>query len=169
VFVLELRNKHPRQQGDIGESVALNWLMQAGYGAWLPFGHSPDCDLIAQTKDGLLRVQVKTSTLFRKERWVVAICTRGGNRSWNGIVKRFDQSRYDHLFVVVADWRCWFIPAEEIEARSAICLGGPKYSQFEVSPPQPLRADEPPQLQISGGDRIRTCVGRANAFTAHLL
>jgi hypothetical protein len=140
VFVLELRHRHSRQQGDIGESIALAWLMQAGYGVWLPFCHSPDCDLIAQADAKLLRIQVKTSTLFRNDRWVVAICTRGGNRSWNGIIKQFDQSRYDYLFAVVADWRCWFIPSAEIEARSAISLGGPKYSEFEVSPPPPPKS-----------------------------
>lgn len=120
----------------------MNWLMQAGHGIWLPFGHSPDCDLIADKDGCLLRVQVKTSTLNRNGRWLVAVCTRGGNRSWNGVVKRLDESRYDRLFVVVADWRCWFIPADAVEGRSGISLGGPKYSEFEVpAPPPMLRLD----------------------------
>jgi hypothetical protein len=112
--------------------------MQQDYGVWIPFGHSPDCDLLAQRENKLLRIQVKTSTCFRNDRWVVATCTRGGNRSWNGIVKRLDDSRFDHLFVVTGDWRCWFIPAGAVDGRSAICLGGPKYSEHEVRPPQPL-------------------------------
>jgi hypothetical protein len=107
--------------------------VQAGYNLWIPFGHSPDADLIAEDEKGrMLRVQVKTSTVFRKNRWEVAICTRGGNRSWDGIVKRLDRKRYDLLFVVVADGRAWCIPSTEMEARSAIRLGGPKYSRFEV-------------------------------------
>lgn len=123
----------------------MNWLMHAGYGLWLPFGHSPDCDLIAEKGGRLLRVQVKTSTLIRNDRWLVAVCTRGGNRSWNGIVKRLDETRYDHLFVVVADWRCWFIPAHAVEGRSGISLGGPKYSEFEVPAPPPM-----PRLEAVG-------------------
>ncbi len=138
VFVIELRQKHPRKQGDIGEAIAVSWLAQTGYGVWIPLGHSPDCDLIAQRDEELLRIQVKTSTLYRKDRWMVAICTRGGNQSWNRVVRRFDQTRYDRLFVVVADWRCWFIPSSAIEARSGINLGGPKYSEFEVRPPHPM-------------------------------
>jgi hypothetical protein len=105
--------------------------------------NSPDCDLLAQQDDRLLRIQVKTSTLFRKGRWSVSICTRGGNQSWNGIVKRLEHTRYDYLFVVVANWTFWFIPSSEVDARTGINLGGPKYAGFQVDPPQPIsvRAD----------------------------
>jgi Holliday junction resolvase-like predicted endonuclease len=99
---MQLRQRNPRRQGDIGESLAAAWLTQAGYRLWIPFGHSPDADLIAEDEERrLLRVQVKTSTVFRDDRWAIAICTRGGNQSWNGIVKRLDSTRYDYLFVVV--------------------------------------------------------------------
>jgi Holliday junction resolvase-like predicted endonuclease len=63
---MELRQANPRKQGDIGEGIAAAWLMQQGYGVWIPFGHSPDCDLLAQKEGKLLRIQVKTSTLFEK-------------------------------------------------------------------------------------------------------
>jgi PD-(D/E)XK nuclease superfamily protein len=135
---MELRQTNPRKQGDIGEGIAAAWLMQQGYGVWIPFGHSPDCDLLAQRETKLLRIQVKTSTLARKDRWTVATCTRGGNRSWNGIIKKLEGARFDYLFVVVGDWRCWFIPARAVDGRSGITLGGPKYSEFEVAPPMPL-------------------------------
>lgn len=134
---VELRQANPRRQGDIGEAIAASWLVQAGYGVWVPFGHSPDCDLLADRSGEIARVQVKTSTLTRNGRWLVAICTRGGNQSWNRVIKRLDQRRYDYLFVVVGDWRCWFIPAGAITAGSCITLGGPKYSEFEIAPPQP--------------------------------
>lgn len=137
---MELKQANPRRQGDIGEGIAISWLIQQGYGVWIPFGHSPDCDLLAQKERQLLRIQVKTSAHFRKDRWVVATCTRGGNQSWNGIIKKLEESRFDYLFVVTGNWRCWFIPAKEVHGRSGICLGGPKYSEFEVSAPQPLAA-----------------------------
>ena len=136
---MDLRQANPRRQGDIGEGVAAAWLMQQGFGLWVPFGHSPDCDLLAQQGDRLLRVQVKTSTRLQNHTWVVATCTRGGNRSWNGVIKRLEERRFDYLFVVVGDWRCWFIPSSEVDGRSGIRLGGPKYAKFEVTPPAPLR------------------------------
>ena len=116
----------------------MEWLVWHGYSLYLPVGHSPDVDLIAGDGDVLLRVQVKTSMRWHDGRWEVMVCTRGGNRSWNGSVKRFSASRCDRLFVLVADGRRWFVPADEVEAASKLRLGGPKYARFEVEPGRPL-------------------------------
>jgi hypothetical protein len=124
---------NPRRQGDIGEAAAIAWLTRAGFGVWIPLGHSPDADLIAQREDRLLRIQVKTSTALRNDRYEVSLATKGGNRSWSGPVKTIDPSRYEYLFVLVADGRQWFIPATEIAAKTMLLLGGPKYAAFEVS------------------------------------
>jgi hypothetical protein len=128
----------PRKQGDLGELSALEWLVTHGYGIYLPYGHSPDCDLLAEDGSTVLRVQVKTSTVFANNRWAVTVCTRGGNRSWSGLVKRLDASRIDYLFVLVGDGRRWFIPANAIGAGTAVHLGGPKYAEFEVDRGRPL-------------------------------
>ena len=114
------------------------WLGSLGAAVFMPVFHSPDFDLVADLGDGLERIQVKTSTQYRDRRWEVTLCTRGGNRSWNGVVKILDPSRYDHLFVLVADGRRWFIPAAAVAGGSHITLGGPKYSEYEIEPGQPL-------------------------------
>jgi hypothetical protein len=128
----------PRRQGDLGELSAMEWLGSQGYGVCFPIGHSPDYDLIADDGEALLRVQVKTATGYRKRRWEVAICTRGGNQSWNGLVKRFSSTRCDLLFVLVGDGRRWAIPSDVVEGGTGIVLGGPKYAEFEVEPGRPL-------------------------------
>jgi hypothetical protein len=130
--MLELRQANPRRQGDIGEATAIAWLTRAGFGVWVPLGHSPDADLIAQEGGRLFRVQVKTSTAWRNDRYEISLATKGGNRSWSGCVKTIDAERYEYLFVLVADGRQWFIPAAAIEAKTMILLGGPKYAAFEV-------------------------------------
>jgi Holliday junction resolvase-like predicted endonuclease len=127
-----------RRQGDLGELSALEWLGTHGYGVWMPIGHSPDCDLIAEHGERLLRVEVKTTTRYRLDRWEVMVCTRGGNRSWNGVVKRFGASRCDWLFVLVGDGRRWFIPATGVDGGSGLRLGGPKHARFEIDPGRPL-------------------------------
>lgn len=127
-----LRQANPRRQGDIGEAAAIAWLTRAGFGVWIPLGHSPDADLIAQRDERLLRVQVKTSTALRNDRYEVSLATKGGNRSWSGLVKTIDPSRYEYLFVLVGDGRQWFIPAAQIAAKTMVLLGGPKYAAFEV-------------------------------------
>ena len=66
-----------------------------GAAVFVPLGHSPDYDLVADWGEGAMRVQVKTSPVVVKNRWRLAVCTMGGNQSWNGLVKRLDPSRYD--------------------------------------------------------------------------
>jgi PD-(D/E)XK endonuclease len=100
-----------REQGDFGERSAMLWLWGMGYRVAVPLGHSPHWDLIAELRFGLARVQVKTSTCARNGRWLVALATRGGNQSWNGLVKRLDPDLFDYLFVHVGDGRRWFIPS----------------------------------------------------------
>jgi hypothetical protein len=129
---------HPRKQGDLGEYSAIEWLGSCGYPVWLPFGHSPDVDVVARIEARLVGVQVKTSTVFRNGRFAVTLSTRGGNQSWSGLVKRFSSDRCDWLFVLVADGRRWFIPAAEVGGASGILLGGPKYAAYEVEPGRAL-------------------------------
>ena len=129
---------NPRRQGDLGEFSAMEWLGSKGYPVWYPVGHSPDYDVVAEIDHRLVRIQVKTSTVFRNGRFDVTICTRGGNQSWSGLVKRFSADRCDWLFVLVADGRRWFIPAHAVEGTSGLRLGGPKYAQYEVEPGRPL-------------------------------
>jgi PD-(D/E)XK endonuclease len=134
----------PRRQGNSGELSAMVWLDHAGAIVFKPLFEHPDYDLIADFGDRLERVQVKTSTNFRDGRFIVALCTRGGNQSWSGIVKRLDATRCDMVFVHVGDGRRWYIPATALGGGSAILLGGPRYAEYEVEPGEPLRARPPP-------------------------
>lgn len=133
-----------RVQGDIGELSAMEWLASKNATVWVPFTHSPHVDLMAEWADGLVRVQVKTSTYRGSkqldDRWHVSIATNGGNRSWNGLAKQFDPARVDYLFVLVGDGRRWFIPARFVEGSRGLVLGGIKYSEFEIERGTPIEA-----------------------------
>jgi hypothetical protein len=126
-----------RQQGDLGEISAVEWLTRQGALALIPVGHSPDFDLVAQVAGQLLRVQVKTSTQEIRTpnghlRYPVSLVTNGGNQSWTGVSKLIDTTRIDYLFVLTAPGRRWFIPSTDIEAKRAIQLGGLKYAEYEI-------------------------------------
>jgi len=131
-----------REQGDIGERAAAVWLLnRARTSVFFPFGHSPDADLVADMDGRLVRVQVKTSTVHIKNgRYAITLATRGGNQSWSGVVKRFSAVRCDFLFVLVADGRQWFIPADAVGGGDGICVGGPKYAPYEVERGRPIEA-----------------------------
>jgi PD-(D/E)XK endonuclease len=133
-----------RQQGDLGEASAIEWLTGRGALVFIPFGHSPHYDLIAEIEGLLLRIQVKTSTQegltpSGDERFMVSVATRGGNQSWSGTVKLLDPSQFDFLFVLTGRGRRWFIPSGAIDGQTSINLGGPKYAENEIEPSQSIR------------------------------
>jgi hypothetical protein len=133
-----------RQQGDLGEISAIEWLTRNGAVVAIPFGHSPDFDLVAQIGELLLRIQVKTSTQEVRTpnghlRFSVSLVTCGGNQSWTGVAKVFDPARVDYLFALTAGGRRWFIPATDLDGSRAVQLGGSKYSEYEVEPTAPIR------------------------------
>ena len=148
---MELRQKNPRRQGDLGEAAAIHSLTELGAGISVPLFHSPDYDLVAELGGRLFRVQVKTSTReTAKGRFAVQLATSGGNQSWTGVVKRFSADRCDFLFALVADQRMWFIPSAEIEATSGIVLGGSKFSEFELGGESETPFGEPGSRIASG-------------------
>lgn len=132
-----------RRQGDLGEASAIEWLTSKGALVWFPIGHSPDVDLIATVDRSTLRIQVKTTTHSVSpqsggERWLVSICTNGGNQSWTGVTKYFESTAVDYLFVLVGNGRRWLIEAAAVEGARGLHLGGVKYSEFEIEPGVPI-------------------------------
>ncbi len=133
-----------RQQGDLGEASAIEWLTSKGALVLVPFGHSPDYDLVAQIDDRLLRIQVKTSIQETRTpgghiRFPVSVATFGGNQSWGGVVKTIDPKAIDYLFVLTGSGRRWLIPSTALGGERAIQLGGPKYADNEIEPGTQIR------------------------------
>ena len=145
-----------RQQGDLGEASAIEWLTKIGALVALPFGYSPDFDLVAQLGARLLRVQVKTSTQEIRTpnghlRFPVSLVTCGGNQSWTGVSKVIDPTKIDYLFALTSSGRRWFIPAMDLDGKRAVQLGGNKYSEYEIEKATPVRGlvyDDSPALDL---------------------
>src|SRR3954452_17827390 len=128
-----------RRQGDLGEASAIEWFSRLGATVFIPFGHSPDVDLVVELEGRLLRIQVKTSTQFAEtpeghRRRVVSLKTCGGNQSWSGVAKQIDPANLDFLFVLTGDGRRWLIPSDCLVTRNSIRLGGAKYCEHEIDP-----------------------------------
>lgn len=153
-----------RRQGDLGELSAVEWLTWSGAVVFLPVGHSPDVDLVADFGDGPIRIEVKSSCSYKDDRWSVGIATMGGNQSWTGTVKSFDPGRCDYLFVHVGDGRRWFIPTHALECHRTITLGGPRYSEFEIESGRPLTEASPLRSRTPlGGCQSGQMDGAVNA------
>jgi hypothetical protein len=126
----------------------MEWLAGKGAHIYVPVGHSPDIDLIAEIDRAVLRIEVKTATNTKRPgRWNVHLSTKGGNQSWNGVAKYFDRARCDFVFIHVGDGRRWFVPSGAIDGRTGLVLGGPKYAEYEVEKGRPLKpSGEKPRL-----------------------
>jgi len=144
----DTRTLGPRQQGDLGELSAMQWFGAQGAAVFVPITHSSDVDLVVVQDGRVQRVQVKTSRAWRADGFEVSICTRGGNQSWNGLVSVFSTDRCDLLFVLVADGRRWRIPADAVEARQGMLLGGPKYAEYEIDPGLPFAVQMPAATRL---------------------
>lgn len=121
-----------KKQGDIGMCYAIAYYSKLGWTISIPLTDSQDCDLVIDTGNSLLKVQVKTTTQIAPNGFsIVSLRTNGGNKSGNNN-KNFDQNKSDLLFIMTDKAEFFSIPRNEITALSAITLGE-KYMPFKVN------------------------------------
>ncbi len=121
---MSIRRRNPREQGDIGVGAAIAYFLSKGLRVFVPLSESQPYDLVVDDGSGPQRVQVKTTTSRdRRGRFLVQVCTRGGNQSWSGVARYFDQRQIEWLFVLTDAEDRYLIPAYAITARTKLTLG----------------------------------------------
>jgi hypothetical protein len=104
-------------------SIAMAWFALRGCGVSLPV--EPEVyDLLAETSDGLQRVQVKSTTCktARDGAWMVKIGHgSGGKRNTVGVIP-YDHEAIDLFFIVDGALRLYLIPSVVLGGRVAIYL-----------------------------------------------
>ena len=89
--------RNSRQQGAIGVGRAIAYYASKGYAVFVPISDVSRFDLVVDTGERLLRIEVKTS---RRADGEIELRTKGGNRSWTGVVKRVRATDCDVVFAV---------------------------------------------------------------------
>lgn len=85
-----------KQQGSIGVAKAINYYTSKGFAVFIPVSDISRYDLLIE-KEGLIqRIEVKTSAQKNGE---FTLRTLGGNRSWNGVVKRLSVNDCDKVYL----------------------------------------------------------------------
>lgn len=119
-------------QGNIGEAAAILHFTKLGYIVSKPLFENTPYDLVVDDGCSLLKVQVKTTgNRKRATNFCVELRTKGGNTSWNGVVKVVTKATCDLLFVYCSDGSQYLIPVEEIDGQVSVTLGR-KYASFMV-------------------------------------
>lgn len=123
--------KNSKKQGDVGLGVAIGWFTTNHYTVAIPLTDSQDYDLIVDKDNALKRVQVKTTSRLQNGMYQVELRTLGGNQSWQGVAKHFDNTNVELVFVLTAAGDKYLIPAAEVKCRSIMSLGK-KYDKYKL-------------------------------------
>ena len=119
-----------KDQGNIGEAAAILYFTKIGAKVSKPLFENTPYDLVVDIGGNLKRVQVKTSSSLNKyDNYVLELRTKGGNKSWNCVVKLADSSGCDLLFAYCENGDMYLIPVEEFDGQGRITLGH-KYEKF---------------------------------------
>lgn len=120
-------------QGNMGLGKAIDYFTSLGYPVALPLNDTQKYDLIVDFNGGLQRISVKTSRYSPKGdnlTFEVALKNSGG-ASGKNIIRNFDNTTCDYVFIYTADESLYLIPALEITAKSAITVGN-KWTEYKV-------------------------------------
>jgi hypothetical protein len=106
---------------DAGPSLAAAWFALCGCNVALPIEPAV-YDLLVSAPEGIKRIQVKTTTYFGKDGWMINVGRRpysAGNRE--GAIP-YDPEVIDEFFVVDGDLNLYLIPSRPIAGRVRILL-----------------------------------------------
>ncbi len=110
--------KHLR---DAATSIAASWFALCGFTAAIPMEPAV-YDLLVSTPDGIKRVQVKTTTYYSRDGWMVGVGRRPYSVGNQQRLVPYDPELIDLFFVMDGDLTMYLIPGRVIAGRVAILL-----------------------------------------------
>jgi hypothetical protein len=113
-------------------AIATAWFQARDYRVAIPVEPAP-YDLVVESDDGLVRIQVKSTTRTDFGRWIVGVTRReydpaasSGRRA-----RRYSPGEIDFFFIVTGDGAKYLIPLEVSNGATTLTLDG-KYAAFRV-------------------------------------
>jgi hypothetical protein len=110
--------KHLREAG---ASIAAAWFALCGCNVLFPI-EPATYDLVVATPEGLSRVQVKTTTHYSKNGWMVAVGRRPYSVGNTAPLVSYDPDVIDYFFIIDGDLSIYLIPSRLIAGRVQILL-----------------------------------------------
>lgn len=123
VFVINLKQKNSRRQGDVGTAMAVSYFALRGYTVSIPLSDSQPYDLLVDDGEKILRVQCKTTAKkISPLSWRVELRTISNTRGRELTIRKFSRLSCDILFVVTGDGDCYSFPAEKFDGKGLLTL-----------------------------------------------
>ena len=102
-------------------TLAATWFMLRGCAVSVP-AEPTRYDLLADTPQGILRVQVKTTTSATKNGWQVGVGHHPDTHSKKGYLLAYSPDEIDLFFIIDGDMTMYLIPSRAIAGRVGILL-----------------------------------------------
>ena len=119
-MIKEFKNK--TYQGNMGLGAAIAYYTEVGNTVSIPLTDSSKYDLIVEDNGDLKRVQCKTTFhLSDNGSYIVNLVTSGGNSSTT-IVRNFDNSVCDYVFIATAAGLWYSIPSTSVTQKTSLTL-----------------------------------------------
>ena len=116
-------SEYKSHQGNLGLGRAIAYYTSNCIPVLLPLNDTQKYDLVVDKEGRLLRVSVKTTQGLNKsgENYVVQLKNSGGS-SGKSVIRNFDNTLCDILFIVTRDNTIYEIPTYEVNVKSALTL-----------------------------------------------
>ena len=118
-------------QGNIGFGKAIEYFTSQGIPVSIPLNDTQKYDLIADFNGGLQRISIKTSRYTQNGLSFEVALKNSGGSSGKSVIRNFDNTSCDYVFIYTADESLYLIPSKEITASNSIKVGN-KYTEFKV-------------------------------------
>lgn len=124
-------SNYKSKQGNIGLGQAIAYYTYLGIPISLPLNDTQKYDLIIDRDNRLYRVSVKTTRFMEYGNYKVAL-KNSGDSSGKSVIRNFDNTSCDLVFVYTKDGDMYEIPSDEIKVKTMITLND-DYEKFKVN------------------------------------
>ena len=115
-------SSYKSQQGNVGLGRAIAYYTSVGYPIMIPLNDTQKYDIVVD-KGNLMRVSIKTTQGKTKNgRYYSVILKNSGGSSGKSVIRKFDNSSCDIVFILTKDGTMYEISAKEIKATTGLTL-----------------------------------------------
>jgi len=126
-------SNYKSQQGNVGLGRAIAYYTAIGFPVMIPLNDTQKYDLVVDIDSKLFRVSVKTTKRKNKSgQFYAVVLKNSGGSSGKSVIRKFDNTSCDILFVLTKDGVMYEIPAKEIKVVSELVLDQ-KWNKYIVS------------------------------------
>lgn len=120
-------------QGNLGLGKAIAYFTSKCIPIAIPLNDTQKYDLIADFNGKLQRISIKTSRYSETNGASYSVQLKNsGGAGGKSIIRQFDNTSCDYVFIYTEDEKMYLIPSEIITAKNSISVGN-KYNEYLIS------------------------------------